>query len=77
MTALAADLKASLLAEKIVNRVLAAKSKLPKGTYQRLLNRLASRFEVEEQEASDFDPQTNHLKGCGCETCRNILQLAF
>ncbi len=77
MSHLAADLKASLLAEQIVNRVLAAKTKLPKGTYQRLLNRLASRFEVESVESEDLDPQTLHAKECGCEHCRNILQLAF
>ena len=71
------DLRASALCEKIVSHVMAKRAKLNKSTYQRLVTELGRRFEIEAVESSDFDPQTGHLRGCGCDHCLREHQLAF
>jgi len=79
------DLKASVLAESIVSRVLAAKKGLPKETYRKLTQRIASLEETEKaeeyfsdtNEQPDFDfninRMTGHIHECQCDHCKKIL----
>jgi len=65
------DLKASVLAESIVSRVLAAKKRLPKETYRKLTNRIAELEQMEqiEDQANDINLHTGHRYCCDCSQC--------
>ena len=87
MSTLTADLRASVLAERIVKQVLAAKAKLPADTYRKLTQRIASLEESEKQDEyfgdpanEDFDfgidPRTGHIHGCDCGHCLPILEFS-
>ena len=79
------DLKASVLAESIVSRVLAAKKRFPKEVYRKLTQRIAELEQSEQaneyfsdpsNEDFDFgiDSRTGHVHGCDCGHCLPILE---
>lgn len=73
MSPLVADLKASVLAENIVKRVLAAKAILPKEVYRKLTNRIAELEQMEqiEEHANDINLHTGHRYSCDCSQCNS------